>query len=71
MWEMLEVDDCDDYTCGGSRPPEFNIPPPPMSPYLQELLSPSSHCIDDEPTMDTADLCRSIPVSTSFISFYF
>lgn len=62
MWEMFDTDDCDDYTCGGSRPPEFNIPPPPMSPYLQELLPVNMHCTEDEP-IDAGELCRAIPVS--------
>lgn len=61
MWEMLDADDCDEYACGGSRPPEFNIPPPPMSPYLQELLQPGFQCTED--TTSDADMCQAIPVS--------
>lgn len=62
MWKMFEIDDCDDFVCGGARPPEFNIPPPPMSAELQAMLAPNFQCSEDEP-MDPADMCRAIPVS--------
>lgn len=62
MWKMFEMDDCDEFACGGARPPDFNIPPPPMSAELQAMLAPTFQCSEDDP-MDTADMCHAIPVS--------
>lgn len=70
---MFEIDDCDDFLCGGARPPDFMIPPPPMSAELQAMLAPTFQCSEDDP-MDTADMCHAIPVSFIFFfcfSFHF
>lgn len=67
---MFEIDDCDDFLCGGARPPDFMIPPPPMSAELQAMLAPTFKCSEDDP-MDTADMCHAIPVSFIFFFLFF
>lgn len=53
--------DCD-MECGFSSPPEFNIPPPPLPPFLKELPK----CAEMAASNDY-EMCSMIPVGFIFL----
>lgn len=59
MWKKFDMDfklECD-IECGFSPPPEFNMPPPPLPPFLKELPKCSEASASDY------EMCSLIPVS--------
>ena len=59
MWKKFDMDfklDCD-MECGFVAPPDFDIPPPPLPPYLKELPK----CSED--SLSDFEMCSLIPVS--------
>lgn len=61
MWKKFDMDfkfECD-MDCGlVAPPPEFNIPPPPLPPFLKEL----THCSEGSST--DFEMCSLISVSS-------
>lgn len=59
MWKKFDMDfkiDCDS-ECGFAPLPEFNIPPPPLPPFLKEITKCSETSAADY------EMCSLIPVS--------
>jgi len=59
MWKRFDMDfDCDTSECGWLQPPEFNLPPPPMPPFLKDMTTKCS-----EGSSTDFEMCSLIPVS--------
>jgi len=68
--EMFGCDECGGYA---EPPPQFNLPPPPKPPTLNDYSS-ISDCIELEIEMSLKslqnwdiDMCKALPVSVTFI----
>lgn len=53
-----------DMECGFSPPPEFNLPPPPLPPFLKELPKCSEASASDY------EMCSLIPVSFEILTIF-